>query len=38
MEPTTLLAANGTSCRHQISDGTNRSALHPISILYQAMR
>ncbi len=28
-----LIAAVGTSCRHQIKDGTNRIALHPISIL-----
>ena len=34
----TLLAANGTSCRHQISDGTGRVALHPISILNEALR
>ena len=38
MDATTLVAANGTSCRHQISDGTSRKALHPISLLYQAMR
>ena len=38
MESKTLVAANGTSCRHQIYDGTSRTALHPISILYQALR
>ncbi len=32
----TLIAAPGTSCRHQIKDGTGRSALHPIEILYEA--
>ena len=37
MDASTLVAANGTSCRHQISDGTSRKALHPISLLYQAM-
>ncbi|WP_340198531.1 FAD-binding and (Fe-S)-binding domain-containing protein [Ascidiimonas sp. W6] len=32
-----LIAANGTSCRHQIFDGTSRNALHPISIFKQAL-
>ncbi len=31
----TIIAANGTSCRCQIKDGTNKNALHPIEILYQ---
>ena len=29
----TAIAAAGTSCRHQIFDGTSRKALHPVSIL-----
>ena len=33
----TIIAANGTSCRHQIKDGTNREALHPITILRNAL-
>ena len=33
----TLVAAPGTSCRHQIHDGTGRHALHPIQILRQAL-
>tara|TARA_Y100001933_G_scaffold52185_1_gene51157 strand:- start:16694 stop:19606 length:2913 start_codon:yes stop_codon:yes gene_type:complete len=33
----TIIAANGTSCRHQILDGTGRKALHPVTILRQAM-
>ena len=33
----TVIAANGTSCRHQIKDGTNRLAAHPISILKAAL-
>ncbi len=33
-----LIAATGTSCRHQIKDGTNREALHPVSILLQAIK
>ena len=32
-----VISANGTSCRHQIKDGTNREALHPITILRQAL-
>ena len=34
----TLIAAAGTSCRHQIKDGTQRDALHPVEILYQALK
>jgi len=33
----TIISANGTSCRHQIKDGTNREAKHPISILREAL-
>lgn len=33
----TIIAANGTSCRHQIKDGTQREAKHPISILREAL-
>lgn len=33
----TLVAAPGTSCRHQIKDGTGRMALHPVQILYEAL-
>ncbi|NOQ26224.1 MAG: FAD-binding protein [Bacteroidales bacterium] len=32
-----LIAAPGTSCRHQIKDGTGRNALHPVEILYEAI-
>ncbi|MDN5203301.1 FAD-linked oxidase C-terminal domain-containing protein [Fulvivirgaceae bacterium BMA10] len=32
-----LIAAPGTSCRHQIMDGTGRQALHPIEILWDAI-
>jgi FAD/FMN-containing dehydrogenase/Fe-S oxidoreductase len=32
-----LIAATGTSCRHQIKDGTNRLALHPAEILRSAL-
>ncbi|MDT0647661.1 FAD-linked oxidase C-terminal domain-containing protein [Zunongwangia sp. F260] len=34
----TLIAANGTSCRHQIKDGTQRNARHPVSILRDALK
>ena len=33
----TLIAAPGTSCRHQIKDATQRKALHPVEILHQAL-
>jgi len=33
-----LIAAAGTSCRHQIKDGTGRRALHPVEILYDALK
>jgi hypothetical protein len=33
----TLIAAPGTSCRHQIKDGTSRQALHPVEILHAAL-
>lgn len=34
----TLIAAPGTSCRHQIHDGTGRKALHPVQILHAALK
>jgi FAD/FMN-containing dehydrogenase/Fe-S oxidoreductase len=33
----TIIAAPGTSCRHQIKDGTERTALHPVEVLYEAL-
>lgn len=32
-----IVAAPGTSCRHQIKDGTGRGAKHPVEILYEAL-
>ena len=32
-----IIAAPGTSCRHQIKDGTGRKALHPVEVLYNAL-
>jgi len=37
-EPTTLIAAPGTSCRQQIKDGTGIKALHPVDIMYEALK
>lgn len=34
----TLIAATGTSCRHQIKDGTGKQAMHPVEILYMALK
>jgi len=33
----TIIAAPGTSCRHQVKDGTGRIAKHPVEILYEAL-
>jgi Fe-S oxidoreductase len=33
----TIIAAPGTSCRHQIKDGTGRKALHTVEVLYEAL-
>jgi FAD/FMN-containing dehydrogenase/Fe-S oxidoreductase len=33
----TLIAASGTSCRHQIKDGTHKIAQHPVEILWNAL-
>jgi Fe-S oxidoreductase len=32
-----IIAAAGTSCRHQIHDGADRTAKHPAEILYEAL-
>jgi FAD/FMN-containing dehydrogenase/Fe-S oxidoreductase len=32
-----IIAAPGTSCRHQIKDGTGKKALHTIEVLYDAL-
>ncbi|MDX1829036.1 MAG: FAD-linked oxidase C-terminal domain-containing protein [Lutibacter sp.] len=34
----TIIAASGTSCRHQIKDGTTRISKHPVTILYEALK
>jgi FAD/FMN-containing dehydrogenase/Fe-S oxidoreductase len=32
-----IISATGTSCRHQIKDGTGRKAVHPVEILLEAL-
>jgi Fe-S oxidoreductase len=32
-----IIAAPGTSCRHQVKDGTGRIALHPVEVLWEAL-
>ncbi len=32
-----IIVAPGTSCRHQIKDGVQRKALHPVEVLYNAL-
>lgn len=34
----TIIAATGTSCRHQIHDGLHRDAKHPVEILWTALK
>ncbi|PWW04018.1 FAD/FMN-containing dehydrogenase [Hoeflea marina] len=36
-ESDTLVVADGTSCRHQIADGTGRKALHVVEVLANAL-
>jgi len=34
----TYIAATGASCRTQIEDGTDRKSLHPVELLYKALK
>ena len=36
-DPNTVVVAGGTSCRHQIADGTGRQARHVANVLEQAL-
>ena len=36
-DPKTLIVADGTSCRHQIADGTERAALHVARVLAMSL-
>lgn len=35
--PDVIIVANGTSCRHQILDGTAKKAVHPVTVLLEAL-
>jgi Fe-S oxidoreductase len=35
--PDVIIAAPGTSCRHQVKDGTGVKALHTVEVLYDAL-
>jgi len=37
-DPQTLIVADGTSCRHQIFDGSQRKALHVAEVLAMALK
>lgn len=37
-EEQVIVAAPGTSCRHQIMDGVGRKALHPVEVLFDCLR
>ena len=37
LETEVIVSASGTSCRHQIRDGVNKTALHPVEVLYNAL-
>ncbi|HBY08702.1 MAG TPA: hypothetical protein DEH22_13310 [Chloroflexi bacterium] len=37
-EAEAIIVAAGTSCRHQIADGTGKQALHPAEVLRQAIK
>lgn len=34
----TIIVATGGSCRHQIHDGTHETALHPVEVLFGALK
>jgi FAD/FMN-containing dehydrogenase/Fe-S oxidoreductase len=36
--PADIIAASGTSCRHQIKDGSGRRAMHTAEILFEALK
>ncbi len=37
LDKNTIIAASGTSCRHQIHDGTGKKALHAVEVLWEAL-
>ena len=36
-QPDEIIVASGTSCRHQIEDGTGRKALHVVEVMLGAL-
>ena len=38
LDENTIIAASGTSCRHQIHDGTGKKALHAVEVLWDALK
>jgi Fe-S oxidoreductase len=38
LEEDQILVAAGTSCRHQIKDGTGVKSMHPVEVLYTALK
>ncbi|MFW5756823.1 MAG: FAD-binding and (Fe-S)-binding domain-containing protein, partial [Tangfeifania sp.] len=37
-EEKVIISAPGTSCRHHIKDGTGKTALHPVEIMWEALK
>ncbi len=37
-EPDTVIVAPGTSCRHHIQHGTGVRALHPVTVMFEALK
>ena len=37
-KPDTIIVASGTSCRHQIKDGTAKDAKHPVELLFEMLK
>ena len=37
-EEKVIITAPGTSCRHHIKDGTGKKALHPVEIMWEALK
>ena len=37
IESDSMVVAPGTSCRHQILDGTGHRAMHPAEVLWEAL-
>ena len=36
-QPKDVIVASGTSCRHQIADGTGRKAMHVVEVMVEAL-